>query len=211
MRDRNNKARSILQYDKQDVSISTIKTKYQGFFKLEEYHLSHKLFSGKNSKEFTREVFERGDAVVVMLYDPSKDMLLLIEQFRAGALRTEETPWLLEFVAGMFDKDESPIDVAIRETQEEANIALAPQDIKPIVKYLSSPGGTSECIHLYWSKFDSEKVTSGSIYGLDDENEDILLHLVTRKTALALMDEGKIVNASTLIGLQWLAMNYRNL
>ena len=211
MQDSKNKQIPMLQYDQMDVSISTIKTKYQGFFKLDEYQLQHRLFSNKLSAEFTREVFERGDAVVVMLYDPEQDKLLLLEQFRAGALRTEETPWLLEFVAGMFDANESPIDVAVRETKEEANITLASNSVKPVMKYLSSPGAMSECIHLYWAKFDSKKVSSGSIYGLDDENEDILLHLISRIDALALLDEGKICNAATIIGLQWLAMNYQTL
>ena len=211
MKDSKNKPIPMLQYDQMDVSISAIKTKYQGFFKLDEYHLKHKLFSSKVSDEFTREVFERGDAVVVMLYDPAQDKLLLLEQFRAGALRTEETPWLLEFVAGMFDDNESPIDVAVRETKEESNITLASSCVKPIMKYLSSPGAMSECIHLYWAKFDSKAVSPGSIYGLDDENEDILLHLISRIDDLALLNEGKICNAATIIGLQWLAMNYQNL
>jgi ADP-ribose pyrophosphatase len=77
------------------------------------------------------------------------------------------------------------------------------------MKYLSSPGAMSECIHLYWAAFDSNKVLSGSVYGLDDENEDILLHLISRVDALALLGEGKISNASTIIGLQWLAVNYQ--
>jgi len=201
----------IFQYDQTDVDISAITTKYQGFFKLNEYQLSHKLFSKKQSREFSREVFERGDAVVIMLYDCRQDKLLLLEQFRAGALRTAKTPWMLEFVAGMFDDDESPIDVAVRETKEEANIDLAPEHVKPIMKYLSSPGGMSECIHFYWSEFDSNDVTAGSIHGLDDENEDILLHIISRTNALALLSEGKISNAATIIGLQWLAMNYQNL
>jgi ADP-ribose pyrophosphatase len=211
MQDSQNKLVPMLQFKKKDVSISAISTKYQGFFKLEEYKLKHKLFSGQISNDFTREVFERGDAVVVMLYDPSQDNLLLLEQFRPGALRTEETPWLLEFVAGMFDENESPVDVAVRETKEEANIVLKPSSVKLIMKYLSSPGAMSECIHLYWAKFDSKKISPGSIYGLDDENEDILLHLTSRTDALALLNEGKISNAATIIGLQWLAMNYQNL
>lgn len=211
MQDAKSKSIPMLQYDQKDVSISSIETKYQGFFKLNEYHLKHKLFSSEVSGEFTREVFERGDAVVVMLYDPSKDNLLLLEQFRMGAIRTSDTPWMLEFVAGMFDENESPIDVAVRETKEEANIELAPSSIKPIMKYLSSPGGTSECIYLYWAPFDSTQVSPGSVYGLDDEHEDILLHITSRIDALALLAEGKILNAATIIGLQWLAINYQTL
>lgn len=206
-----NKKTLMLQYSHKDVSVSAIKTKYQGFFQLNEYHLSHKLFSSNQSNQFTREIFERGDAVVVMLYDPKQDKLLLLEQFRPGALRTAETPWMLEFVAGMFGANESPVEVAIREAKEEANISLSLDTVKPIMKFLPSPGGTSECMHLYWSTFNSSQVSPGSVFGLDDENEDILLHLVSREQALALLAEGKISNAATIIGLQWLALNYQTL
>jgi ADP-ribose pyrophosphatase len=210
MQDKKNKI-SMLQYDKTDVTISAVETKYDGFFKLNEYELKHKLFSQKQSNTFTREIFERGDAVVVMLYDPLKDSVLLLEQFRPGVLRANVTPWMLEFIAGMFDDNESPIDVAIREAKEEANIDLTPESIKPIMKYFSSPGGTSECIYLYWATFDSSDISSGSIHGLAHENEDIMLHVVSRIEALALLSEGKISNAATVIGLQWLAINYQNL
>ena len=209
MQDKKNKI-SMLQYDKTDVTISAVETKYDGFFKLNEYELKHKLFSQKQSNTFTREIFERGDAVVVMLYDPLKDSVLLLEQFRPGVLRANVTPWMLEFIAGMFDDNESPIDVAIREAKEEANIDLTPDSIKPIMEYFSSPGGTSECIYLYWATFDSSDISSGSIHGLAHENED-MLHVVSRIEALALLTEGKISNAATVIGLQWLAINYQNL
>jgi len=211
MLEQKNEQIPLLRYGQDDVSVTAIEVRHNGFFKLNEYQLKHKLFSQKYSDEITREVFERGDAVVIMLYDALKDKLLLIEQFRAGALRAAETPWLLEFVAGMFDENESSVDVAIREAKEEANIELKPEQIKPIMKYLSSPGGMSECIHLYWADFDSDKVSSGSVYGLADENEDILLHIISRDDALALLDAGKISNAATIIGLQWLAMNYQSL
>ena len=211
MQDDNKKPITMFQYNKNDVDISAINTRYQGFFKIDEYKIKHKLFSNEFSDEFTREVFERGDAVVVMLYDPKNDNLLLLEQFRAGALRTETTPWLIEFVAGMFNANENPVDAVIRETKEEANITLAPEKIKLIMKYLSSPGGMSECIHLYWAEFDSSNVSSGSVHGLDEENEDILLHIVSRSEALTLLSEGKIINAATVIGLQWLALNYQHL
>ena len=206
-----NKQIPMCKFDKKDVTISAIKTKYEGFFKLDEYHIKHKLFSNKISDEFTREIFERGDAVVIILYDPVKDKLLLIEQFRVGALRSQKSPWLLEFVAGMFGKNENPIEVAVRESEEEAGITIKAENVKYIMKYLSSPGGMSESIYLYWSTFESTQVIPGSVYGLDEENEDILLHLVSLEKALALLDEGKIINASTIIGLQWLALKYKNL
>ncbi|WP_019028444.1 NUDIX domain-containing protein [Colwellia piezophila] len=211
MKSDKDKPLAMLQFGNEQVSVHSVDTKYQGFFKMNEYTLQHKLFSGQQSHTFTREVFERGDAVVVMPYDVKQDKVLLIEQFRPGALRGEDSPWLLEFIAGMFDDNESPIDVAIREAKEEADIDLTDNDLVPIMQYLSSPGGMSERIHLYLAHFDSENVNSGDVYGLLEENEDILLHLVKRNCALDLLAQGKITNAATIIGLQWLAMNYQSL
>ncbi len=202
---------AMQQFDKSHVLINSIKTRYQGFFKMNEYSLQHTLFSGGQSQTFTREIFERGDAVVVMPYDVNQDKLLLIEQFRPGAIRGNDSPWLLEFIAGMFDENESPIEVAIREAKEEASIHLTANELQPIMQYLSSPGGMSERIHLYLACFDSAQVNDGAVYGLQEENEDILLHLVSRTEALDFLAQGKITNAATIIGLQWLAMNYRSL
>lgn len=201
----------MLQYDINDVSVHSITQQYQGFFSIVEYNLQHKLYSGQSSNLISREVFERGDAVVVMPYDKVNDKVLLLEQFRVGAIKGTTTPWLLEFIAGMFDKDESPVEVAIREAQEEANLILNQDSLVPIMQYLSSPGGMSEKIHLYLAHFDSTKVNCNKVYGLDSEDEDIKLHLVSREKAIDLLSQGKITNAATIIGLQWLALNYLSL
>ncbi len=205
------KAVIMQRFSNSDVSVIGKERVYDGFFQMEKYILKHKLFSEKQSQEFTREIFERGDAVVVMAYDIKQDSLILIEQFRPGALRGDDSPWLLEFIAGMFDNNESPEEVAIREAKEEANITLTIDDLTPIMEYLSSPGGMSERIHLYLANFDSTQVNNGALYGLAEEQEDILLHLVSRTQALELLAQGKITNAATIIGLQWLAINYQSL
>ena len=202
---------AMLQYNKNDVSVHSISDKYQGYFAVKEYTLQHRLFCGKQSGKFSREVFERGDAVVVMAYDAALDKVLLIEQFRVGAIRGEDSPWLLEFIAGMFDGDESPLEVAIREAKEETNLTLTQHDLVPIMQYLSSPGGMSERIHLYLAHFNSVNINTDDTYGLEDENEDIMLHLVSRDKAMELLAQGKITNAATIIGLQWLALNYLSL
>ncbi len=202
---------AIRRFHQDDVTVSQVTCKYHGFFKMNEYQLSHKLFNGGQSELIHREIFERGDAVVVMPYDPVQDKLLLIEQFRPGALRRADSPWLLEFIAGMFNEQEKPVDVAIREAKEEADLQLNEQEIQPIMEYLSSPGGMSESIHLYWAKVNADEIKAGRVCGLDDEHEDILLHLVTREQALTLLSEGKITNAATIIALQWLALNYKGL
>ena len=211
MKSNKNKSAAMLIFDNEQVSVHSVVTKYQGFFKMNEYSLQHKLFSGEQSQVFTREIFERGDAVVVMPYDAKRDKILLIEQFRPGAIRGDDSPWLLEFIAGMFDENETPIEVAIREAKEETDLTLRSENLVPIMEYLSSPGGMSERIHLYLAHFDSEQISDGAIYGLPEENEDILLHLVSRNRAMELLSQGKITNAATIIGLQWLALNYRTL
>lgn len=199
----------IQQFDDKDVILHQVETKYQGFFKIAQYQVSHRLFHGGYSKQLSREIFERGDAVVLMPYDPLRDKVILIEQFRPGAMGREQSPWLLEFIAGMFDGDELPTEVAIREAKEEANITVAHHDLEFIMTYLSSPGGTSECLHLYTANVDSANL--GGVFGLPEEGEDILVHAIDRQQAMALLAAGKINNASTIIGLQWLALNFSEL
>ncbi len=197
---------SILQFGHKNVCVHNKRTTYQGFFKIDEYKISHSLYCGGQSEQLTREIFERGDAVVLMPYDPVNDLVVVIEQFRPGALRENETPWLLEFVAGMFGKDENPIDVAIRQAKEEANLDINASETIKIMKYLSSPGGMSEAIHLFVAKVDATDIAG--VYGLPEEGEDILVHVLSREDAHTLLSQGKITNAATIIGLQWLQMNY---
>jgi ADP-ribose pyrophosphatase len=187
------------------MTIHQKKTQYQGFFKLDEYKFSHQCFNGSESKILSREIFERGDAVVLIPYDPVLDNIVLIEQFRPGAIRAGDTPWMLEFIAGMFNEGEQPIDVAIREAKEEANLDIKESSITKVMTYLSSPGGMSEAVHLYIATIDSSNV--GGVYGLAEEGEDILVHVLKRTEAFELLAQGKILNAATIIGLQWLELN----
>lgn len=208
MNENKNKS-TFLRFTHQDVELKERVRKYAGFFNLDQYVIQHTLFSGKKSDVISREVFERGDAVVLIPYDPVLDQVVLIEQFRPGALRAGDTPWMLEFIAGMFEEGEQPVDVAIREAKEEANLDIDENNVMKVMKYLSSPGGMSEAIYLYLATVDSRNVSG--VYGLEEEGEDILVHVVKRTQALALLSQGKIANAATVIGLQWLALNYKSI
>ena len=200
---------TILQFEQNDVEIITKKNKYRGFFAIDEYQLRHKLYQGGYSKTLTREIFERGDAVGLLPYDPNTDSIVLIEQFRLGAINNHDTPWQLEIIAGMFGKQEQPIEVAIREAKEEANLTVETKNVSKIMNYLSSSGGSTECLHLYCGLIDSCNV--GGVYGLEEEGEDILVHVIQRTEAYKLLENGKITNAATIIALQWLMLNYRHL
>jgi len=178
---------------------------YRGFFRLEKYRLRHELFAGGWSAEMIRECLERGHAVAVLLYDPKRDQLVLLEQFRVGALAFPGGPWLLEIVAGIIDHPgESTEDVARRETVEEAGCELL--DLTPICQYLVSPGGASESITLFCGRVDAATVTPG-VRGVAAEHEDIQVHVVSRAEALELLASGRINSAAPIIALQWLELN----
>lgn len=196
-----------MKFQQADVQIIKKVVRYRGFFRIDEYHLRHPLYQGGYSNLVKREVLERGDAVVVVPYDPINDNVVLIEQFRVGAMHRDYSPWLLECIAGMIEPDEQPEQVAIREAKEEANLIIEAGMLIPMLQYLSSSGGTTEQIHLFLALVPN--IEASGVYGLADENEDILVRLMPRTEALALLEQGKIHNAATVIGLQWLALHYQ--
>jgi ADP-ribose pyrophosphatase len=187
----------------EDFQLIEKKTAYQGYFRIERYRFRHKLFAGGWSGEIAREVFERGHAVAVLPYDPDRDAVLLIEQFRIGALAGEMPGWQVEVVAGIIDAGETPDQVAHREAQEEANCKLG--ELVPIAHYLASPGGTSETCYLFCGRIDSRGL--GGIHGLAHENEDIRVTVVPFAEARAKLLAGEVGNATALIALQWLLLN----
>ena len=191
-----------------DVEVLSTKTVYDGFFKMVKYRLRHKLFAGGWSGKFERELFERGHAAAVLPYDPVLDNVVLIEQFRIGALAADCQPWQLEIVAGMLDHDdESPEQVIRREATEESGLVLGKTE--KISRYLSSSGGCSEILDIFISEVDS-RLAQG-IHGVASESEDIRVHVVSRNQAYQWLESGKIENAATIIALQWLQLHHQRL
>lgn len=187
----------------QDVEIIDKSTVFQGFFRVERCQLRHKLYGGGWSNTMVREIFERGHAVAVLPYNPQTDELVLIEQFRAGAMIENRSPWLLEIIAGMIDKNQSAEQTARREALEEAGLELG--ELWPMLSYFSSPGGSTERVQLYLGRL-TRAVLPG-IYGLAAEHEDIKVQLLSRTDAMQLLAEGKIDNAASVIALQWLSLH----
>ena len=191
-------------FQQQDVEILAQRTVFQGFFRINEYKMRHRLFGGGWSDVVTREMFERGHAVVVLPYDVKTDQLVLVEQIRLGAKDSDQSPWLVEAVAGMIGQDEACDEVARREAFEEAGLTLG--RLEPMLSYLSSPGGTTERIHLFLGELTAPVQTG--VFGLPEEHEDIRVHLMRRRTAMELLSAGKIDNAATVIALQWLELHH---
>lgn len=178
-------------------------TVFNGFFRVEKYRLKHTLFAGGWSREISRELFCRGECVGVLLYDPDADKLVLIEQFRVGAVDKPQKAWMLEIVAGAVEPGEHPDEVAVRESLEEAGCEIL--DLLPIYEYYSTPGGSSELVSLYCGRVDSRGV--GGIHGLAEEGEDIRVFTVDFETAFRMLQERKIEAALPIIAIQWLALN----
>jgi len=188
--------------------LQAVERVHDGFFKLDRYRLRHELFDGSWTEPMEREILERGHAVAVLPYDPDTDKVLLIEQFRAGALDAPGGPWLTEIIAGMIEPGEKPDDVAYRESQEEAGLSLS--SLLPLTRYWVSPGGTTESIYLFLARFDSQAITTDrdglveGAFGVRDEHEDIRVRLVSSEQAFKAVEEGLIVAAAPIMALLWL-------
>jgi len=208
MKEEHNTIDFVDSFQGSDVVIENKETVYQGFFKIDKYQVRHPLFNGGVSDIVQRELMDRGNAAAIVPYDPLNDTVVLIEQFRIGALAAKaEHVWQVEIVAGVIDPGEKPEGVAYRECQEEAGIT--PKNIQKIMTYFPSSGGCSERIALFIGQVDSTQAKG--IHGLAVENEDIRVQVVKRETAFKWIEQGIIENAASVIGLQWLQMNYKNL
>jgi ADP-ribose pyrophosphatase len=191
-----------------EVEIVARRTVFQGYFRVDEYRLRHEQFAGGLGPEIKREVLERGHAVAVLPYDPLRDEVVLIQQFRIGPYaRGDEACWMFEIVAGIIDPGEGLEEVAHRETLEEANLSL--RRIDEIMAYYPSPGAVSEHITLYCGQVDA--AGAGGIHGLDHEGEDIRVVPMPFEQAMNLLRDGRITNSPTIIALQWLALNREDL
>lgn len=180
---------------------------HDGFFELRKYWLRHALFGGGMSETVMRECFEPGQSVGVLPYDPDRDEVAVIEQFRIGALNHPQGPWVLEAIAGVIEPGETPIAVAHREALEEAGCEI--RELELVARYLVSPGGNSEEQTVYCGLTDTSGL--GGIHGVAAEGEDIRVHVLALDEALDLVANGGIHAAQLIIALQWLALNRERL
>lgn len=196
-----------LAFGAADVEVHERRVAWQGFFRVEALSLRHRLFEGGWSPTVARELFVRRPAVVVVPYDPERDRVVMIEQFRVGALAAPGSPWQLEFVAGISEPGETFEDVARRETQEESGLAL--RVLEPVCRYHVSPGGTDEEVVIFCGRVDTEG--AGGVHGVASESEDIRVHVLALEELTEGMAKGQLRNAAAIIGAQWLLMHREGL
>jgi len=189
------------------VDLIARETGFQGYFRVDRYRLRHRLFEGGWTPPFAREVFERGHAAAVLLYDPRRDQVVLIEQFRIGAYAAGWHPWLIEIVAGIIGPGEEAEGVVRREAMEEAGCRIG--RMERIADYLVSPGGTSETVAVFCGEVDAS--TAGGVHGLVDEHENIRVGVVSTDQAIAWLDDRLLTNGITVVALSWLARHRERL
>lgn len=187
-----------------DIELGEKTTLYKGFFEMSLYRFRHRLFGGGWSRTMTREIFERKPVAAVLPYDPDRDTVVLLEQFRAGPMAAgHDNPWMIEIVAGIIEDGETPEAMCHREAEEEAGCTLG--ELVPIAGFFPSPGGCTEYVYLYCGRVDSAGL--GGVHGLDDEEEDIRVFVESTDDALRRMEAGGVANAIAILALQWLALH----
>jgi len=200
-------------FEDEDVEIISRSLKHDGFLRIEQIQLRHRLFSGAWSQVFTRELQLKDRAVGVLLFDPDRDTVILVRQFRIGMFGESGeagqagSPWPLEIVAGMVDSGEQYEEVALRESIEESN--CVPTVLIKICDYYNSPGGSNEKIILFCGRTDSRN--AGGVFGLIEEHEDIEVQVHKFDNAIQMLESGEINNAMTIISLQWLQLHHQEL
>lgn len=185
------------------IKLLAEETLHKGFMQLKRYQLQHTLYQGGWSKSLQRELVKRRNAIAVIPYDPVSDQIILIEQFRIGAIDDSHSAWLTEIVAGEIEEGEQIESVAIRETQEEAGCVI--ERLHHCLDFYLSPGGSSEKISLFCGRVKTEGVQG--IHGLAEEGEDIKVSVVGLNEAIELLNRGAVQSAIPIVGIQWLAMN----
>jgi ADP-ribose pyrophosphatase len=176
---------------------------FQGYFKVGRYFFRHTLHKGGMSDVISREVFERGQAGAVLLYDPQRDEVVLIRQFRAGAYVAGRHPWTWEAVAGIIEEKETAEAMVRREAVEEAGLTVG--ELLPIQSVMLTPGACSESCQIFLGRADTSK--AGGVFGLADEHEDILVKVIAFAEAYAMVERNEVDNAVGVIALQWLALH----
>lgn len=186
-----------------DLRTHDERTPYVNYFAIAENDLQYPRFDGSLSPRVTLAAFRTGDAVSVLPYDPVRDRVLVIEQFRFGAhMRGDPVAWTLEPVAGRIDPGEDPETAARREAQEETGLTLGA--LERIAGYYPSPGAVTEFLISYVGIADLPDGIAG-IGGQEDEAEDIRGHLLSFDELMGAVQSGEADTGPLVVSALWLA------
>ena len=188
-------------YNKKDFTIEGREYQFKGFIQVEKISLRHRLFAqALFTPVIHRELVHRPEAAGVLIYNDRQAKFALIEQFRIGAIDDAVSPWQLEIIAGVLDGNESAENCIRRESLEESGCEL--NQLQHLFSFYPSAGACSELFHLYAAE--AVLPECGGIFGMPDEGENILLHILNYADLPELLAGGRLKNAPVIMALQWL-------
>jgi len=176
---------------------------FNGFLRLVRYRFRHSLFIGGWSQTIERERIERLNAVAAILYDALRDQIVMVEQFRIGALEHGRCAWTLEPVGGVLHHGENAHEAVKREAMEEAGLEI--QALEHIATYHVSPGTSADRVRLFCGRVDAGKAVG--IHGVTEEGEETRVKVIDAEQAISGVSSGRIDASTAIIGTQWLALN----
>lgn len=186
---------------KLQATIKRTEQLHSGFLRVNRYEFEVERHEG-GARTTTWEVMERGNAVAVLGYDPLRDAVVLINEFRPGALLAGDYPFTDNLVAGGIAPDEGALDAAVREMKEETGLDLREPLIIHPGAFVSS-GGTSEKITIVAGTVDAS--AAGGVHGNPNESEDILTVVLPADAFIERVRRGQITDLKTLVAGYWLA------
>jgi GDP-mannose pyrophosphatase NudK len=152
----------------------------------------------------TREVYDRGNGAVILLYNKLKKTVILTRQFRLPTfVNGNKEGYLIEACAGLLDQD-NPEEAIKRETEEETGYRV--RDVRKIFEAYMSPGSVSEILHFFTAEYNSSmKIHEGG--GIVHEQEDIEVIETGFEQALSMIETGEIKDAKTIMLLLYLSIH----
>ncbi|MGR9448865.1 NUDIX domain-containing protein [Rhizobium leguminosarum] len=187
---------------KSRVKIVSEETLSNGWTRLSSYLLDYIDRKGA-TQGLKREIYHRTPAACILLYDPKRDLVVLVRQFRLAVHLNGDPAWMIEVPAGLLD-DDHPEAAIRREAMEETGYRL--RDARFLFKSYTSPGAITEVVHFFAALIDTaDRVAEGG--GLDEEHEDIEVLEIPLDEAAAMIETGEIFDAKTIVLLQWALLN----
>ena len=196
----------MTKFEKAKAEIVSEKTLADQWTRLSTFEIDYTDSRGEKHR-LKREVYHRTPAACILLYDPKRETVVLVRQFRLPAQLVEEPAWMIEVPAGLLDGDD-PEAAIRREAMEETGFRV--RDVRFLFKAMTSPGSSTEVIHFFAAVIDtSDRVADGG--GLAEEHEDIEVLEVRLSDAMAMIERGDIYDAKTIMLLQWAVLNVTSL
>ncbi|POO53145.1 NUDIX domain-containing protein [Agrobacterium rosae] len=188
--------------DEDRVRLVSKETVWKRFVHLQTLVFEQKMPDGRVIR-IDREVHDHGSAAAILLFDPNKNAVVLVRQFRPAAFVNGDPSFMLEVPAGLID-DDQPDEAIRREAMEETGYAV--NEVRYLFQSYASPGTLTEKVGLFYARVDlGEKAGLGG--GLATEGEDIDVLSIPLDQAFGMISTGEITDAKTIILLQWAMLN----